>query len=209
MLTSNKAVLAELFRDNPAAIASYLTEKMSENDLDAARTGLSLVMQAQNVQMLARDAGLRRDTLYRTFGGRIDPQLSRMLKLYDALNVEAGVVPANPSEGLSRPSSMIAETSNSFAQQLTKALAGNRFNETVLALREVVLSQNVSALARASGIQRRTLYKTFGGSVDPQLSRILKLFTAMQLRFVVVPLPPRSRPPRPKLGRSSKASSPL
>ncbi|SFJ86665.1 transcriptional regulator [Bradyrhizobium sp. Gha] len=206
MLTSNKAILGELFRDNPAAIASYLTEKMSENDLDAARTGLSLVMQAQNVQMLARDAGLRRDTLYKTFGGRIDPHLSRILKLYDALNVRAGVVPANPSDGLTRPSSMIADASNSFAEQLTKALAGNCFNEAVLALREVAFSQNVSALARASAIQRRTIYKTFGGTVDPQLSRILKLFKAMQLRFVVVPLLPRSRPPRPKLGRPLKAS---
>ena len=48
-------------------------------------------------------------------------------------------------------------------KQLTKALAGNRFNEAVLALREAALSQNVSALARTSGIQRRTIYKAFGG----------------------------------------------
>lgn len=209
MRTDNKAILAELFRDNPAAIATYLTEKLSENDFDAARTSLSLVMQAQNVQMLARDAGLRRDSLYKTFGGRIDPQLSRILKLYDALNVRAGVVPANPSGAPTNAPSTMADASNASAEQLTEALAGNRFNQAVLALRDAALSQNVSALARASGLQRRTIYKTFGGTVDPQLSRILKLFAAMQLRFVVVPLPHRSRPPRPKLGRPSKASEPL
>jgi probable addiction module antidote protein len=206
MLASNKAILAELFRDNPAAIATYLTEKLRKNDSDAARTSLSLVMQAQNVQMLARDAGLRRDTLYKTFGGRIDPQLSRILRLFDALNVQACVVPADPSDVQTAPSWTALDASEAFAKRLTRAFAGNRFDEAVLALREAVLSQNVSALARAAGIERRTIYKTFGGTVDPHLSRILKLLAAMQTRLLVVALPHRSRLLRPKLGRPSKAS---
>ena len=206
MLASNKGILAEVFRDNPAAIASYLTEKMKENDFDAARTGLSLVMQAQNVQMLARDAGLRRDTLYRTFGGRIDPQLSRILRLFDALNVQARVVRADPSEVQSAPSWTALDASEAFAKRLTQGLASNCFEEAVLALKEAVLSQNVSALARAAGIERRTMYKTFGGAVDPHLSRILKVLAAMQLRLLIVALPDRSGLPRPKLGRPSKAS---
>ncbi|WP_369722542.1 DNA-binding protein [Bradyrhizobium sp. LLZ17] len=206
MLASNKAVLAELFRDNPAAIASYLTESMKKNDFDAARTSLSLVMQAQNVQMLARDAGLRRDTLYRTFGGRIDPQLSRILRLFVAVNVQAGVVLADPSEKQTAPGWAALDASEAFAKRLTQGFAGNSFEEALLALREAVLSQNVSALARAAGIERRTMYKTFGGAVDPHLSRILKVLAAMQLRLLIVALPHRSELPRPKLGRPSKAS---
>jgi probable addiction module antidote protein len=198
--------LAELYRDNPAEIAIYLTEKLRENDFDAARTSLSLVMRAQNVQMLARDAGLRRDTLYRTFGGRIDPQLSRILRLFDALNVQACVMPADPSDRQTGISSSAAKTPEAFAKELTQAFAGNRFGEAVLALKEVALSHNVSALARASGLQRRSIYKTFGGTVDPELSRILKLFGAMQLRFVVTALPHKPKLPRPKLGRPSNAS---
>ncbi|KJC36698.1 transcriptional regulator [Bradyrhizobium sp. LTSP849] len=205
MLASNKAILAELFRDNPAAIATYLTEKMRKNDFDSARMSLSLVIQAQNVQMLARDAGLRRDTLYKTFGGRTDPQLSRVLRLFDALNVQACVVPAGSSD-VQRGSSWITlDAPKTFAKRLTQAFAGNGFDEAVLALREAALSQNVSALARASGIPRRTIYRTFGGTVDPQLSRILKLLAGMQLRFDVVALPHRPRPTRPKLGRPSKS----
>lgn len=205
MLASNKAILADFFRDNPAAIAHYLTEKMKENDFDAARTGLSLVVRAQNVQMLARDAGLRRDALYRTFGGRIDPQLSRILRLFDALNVRACVVRADPSEVQNAPSWTAPSASEGFAKRLTRGFANNRFEEAVLALKEAVLSQNVSALAREAGIERRTMYKTFGGAVDPNLSRILKVLAAMQLRLLIVALPHRSAPPRPKLGRPPKA----
>ena len=89
MLASNELNLNDLFRDNPVAIAAHLTENFEENDIFKARPALSSVMQAQNVQMLARDAGLRRDTLYKTFGGRIDPQLSRVLKLFRAMDVGA------------------------------------------------------------------------------------------------------------------------
>ncbi|MET4450330.1 transcriptional regulator [Bradyrhizobium sp. RT3b] len=206
MLTSNKAILAELFRDNPAATAIYLTESMRENDFDAARTALSRVMQAQNVQMLARDAGLRRDALYRTFGGRIDPQLSRILRLFAALNVQASVVRSDPSEVQTAPSGTAPDDPEGIANRLTQGLASNRFEEAVLALKEAVLAQNVSSLAREAGIERRTMYKTFGGAVDPHLSRILKVLAAMQLRLLVVPLPHRSGLPRPKLGRPPKAS---
>ncbi|MCK1312429.1 transcriptional regulator [Bradyrhizobium sp. 23] len=205
MLASNKAILTKLFRDNPAATASYLTESMRENDFDAARTALSRVIQAQNVQMVARDAGLRRDTLYRTFGGRIDPQLSRILGLFRALNVQACVVQADSSEVQSAAGGTAPDGSEGFAKRLTQGLASNRFEEAVLALKEAVLSQNVSSLAREAGIERRTMYKTFGGAVDPHLSRILKVLAAMQLRLLVVPLPHRSGLPRPKLGRPPKA----
>jgi probable addiction module antidote protein len=206
MLANSKAILATLFRDNPAEIAAYLTDSFKENDFDAARTSLGLVMQAQNVQILARDAGLRRDTLYRTFGGRIDPQLSRMLRLFDGLNVQACVVPLDPPEAQDAPPAV--DEAKAYAKRLSQAFADNRYDEAVLALREVALSQSVSALARASGIPRRTIYKTFGGNVDPQLSRVLKLLSGLQLRLALIALPHRPRAPRPKLGRPSKPAKP-
>ncbi|WP_426608748.1 DNA-binding protein [Bradyrhizobium sp. McL0616] len=206
MQASNKAILAELFRDNPAEISAYLTEKFKENNIDAARMGLSLVVQAQNVQMVARDAGLRRDTLYRTFGGRIDPQLSRTLKLFEALNVRAWVVPSAPADLQPVSSPLNSPDLDALARRLNQALAGNNSNEVILALREVALSQNVSALARAVGTMRTTVYKTFGGTVDPQLGRVLKLFAALNLRFTVIVLPRKRARPRPKLGRPPKSS---
>jgi probable addiction module antidote protein len=91
------------FRDNPEAIASYLTDAFAKNELAAAVTALRQVLLAQNVQALAREAGLRRDGLYHTFSGKIDPHLGRVLKLLEGLNVRLTVVPLPPKSGPPRP----------------------------------------------------------------------------------------------------------
>ncbi len=85
--------LKERFRDRPDMIASYLTDAFAENDLECVTLALNRVLRAQNVQALAREAGLRRDKLYKTFGGKVDPQLGRLLKLLAAMNVRIEVVP--------------------------------------------------------------------------------------------------------------------
>ena len=90
-------------RDNEAAIAEYLTEAFNENDFGKVLIALNRVMLAQNVQALARESGLRRDKLYGTFGGRVDPQLSRILKLFKALNVKFAVAPLGPRQPRVRP----------------------------------------------------------------------------------------------------------
>jgi probable addiction module antidote protein len=90
-------------RDNDVAIAAYLTEAFEENDFEKVLIALNRVMLAQNVQALAQESGLRRDKLYGTFGGRVDPQLSRILKMFKALNVRFSIVPLSPRELPSRP----------------------------------------------------------------------------------------------------------
>ena len=195
MLAQDKAFSAASFRDNPAAISTYLTEKLRENDITKAALALNTVMRAQNVQMLARDAGMRRDTLYRTFSGRIDPQLGRVLKLLQGLNLEPRVVP-------------IVGGPCDISAGLNKAFKFTEPRQAIKALSAVVKSQNVSALAAKLGILRTTIYKTFGGTVDPQLSRVLSLFAAFEVRLEVVPAAEITiRPPRPKLGRPRKVPS--
>lgn len=192
MSDGNRSVHNNLLRDNPAEISVYLTETFRQNDPTSARTALNLVMRAQNVQILARDAGLRRDALYRTFGGRIDPQLSRTLKLFGALNVKAFIVPE-------------AESSEAIAARLSEAFDREKPEKAILGLSEVVKSENVSALALKLGILRTTVYKSFGGTVDPQLHRVLNLFAALRVRLAVEPTAlPKIKAPRPKLGRPPK-----
>jgi probable addiction module antidote protein len=93
----------KLFRDNKEAIAACLTEAFARNDLAPALSALRLILRAQNVQAIAREAGLRRENLYHTFGGKVDPQLSRVLKLFSALNVRFTVVPLATPERPQRP----------------------------------------------------------------------------------------------------------
>src|SRR5215813_13323721 len=137
MWAGNKKILADLFRDNPDAISVYLTEKLEKNNFDATRTALGLIVQAQNVQILARDAGVRRDTLYKTFGGKVDPHLSRLLKIFRALDLHFQVVPSAKcdfptQQHLSPPpnnkralAQLFRDDSEAIATHLTHGFAGN------------------------------------------------------------------------------------
>ena len=90
------------FRDNPAAIAEYLTEAFEKNDFGGILAAMKFVMQAQNVKALAEAAGMRRDGLYKTFGAKKDPQLGRVLGLFEGLNVRIVVKPL-PHPAKERP----------------------------------------------------------------------------------------------------------
>jgi probable addiction module antidote protein len=84
------------FRDNPIAIAEYLTKAFEKGDLRGILDAIKFVMQAQNVTELAEDTGMRRDGLYKSFGSnKRDPQLSRVLSLFAGLDVRL-VVKALP-----------------------------------------------------------------------------------------------------------------
>jgi probable addiction module antidote protein len=91
------------YRDNPEAIAAYLTEKFEQNDFAEILNSFNRVMRAQNVQAIAREAGLRRDRLYKTFGGDIDPQLGRVMALFRALGVRLAVRPLPRRDLSQRP----------------------------------------------------------------------------------------------------------
>jgi len=96
-------------RDNPAKIAQYLSEALSTDDLPTILGAFRDVLRAQNVMALARDVGLRRDRLYKTFGGAIDPDFSRVLKLLEGFGVQftvkerAATKAASPRPKLGRP----------------------------------------------------------------------------------------------------------
>jgi probable addiction module antidote protein len=84
------------FRDNPAAIAQYLTKAFQTKDLGVVVLAINTVMRAQNVVQLAAVTGLRRDRLYKSFGGDVNPQLGRVMDLFAGMDVEL-VVKTVPS----------------------------------------------------------------------------------------------------------------
>jgi probable addiction module antidote protein len=91
------------FRENPPAIAAYLTEAFDKNDLGAVVLAINSVMRAQNVLALAEATGLRRDLLYKTFGGNVKPQLGRVMELFAGLDVQLVVRPLKPKKKTLRP----------------------------------------------------------------------------------------------------------
>ena len=93
----------KLFRENNEAIAAYLTEAFAENELIKVLPALRRVLRAQNAPAVAREAGLRRERLYGTFGGEVDPSLGRILKLFNALDLRFTIVPSARRERRPRP----------------------------------------------------------------------------------------------------------
>jgi probable addiction module antidote protein len=80
-------------RDDPLAIADSITAAFETNDLKVIFGALKTAMRAQNVKALAENGGLRRDRLYRTFDGAVDPPLSRVIRLLAAMNVQLVAIP--------------------------------------------------------------------------------------------------------------------
>ena len=102
-ISKEKADLKERFRDNPKAIALYLTESLAKNELGPVLKALSQILIGQNVMAIAREAGIERATLYDSFGGETDPSLGRLLVLLSALNVRLVAVPGSPRPIPPRP----------------------------------------------------------------------------------------------------------
>jgi probable addiction module antidote protein len=91
------------FRGNPIAIAKYFNKAFEKSDLDGILDAIKFVMRAQNVTELAELTGMRRDGLYRTFDGKRDPNLSRILGLFDSLDIRIVIKPLPAREKPPRP----------------------------------------------------------------------------------------------------------
>ena len=90
-------------RDNPAAIAKQLDKAFATDDLKVILQAINSAMRAQNVLALAEATGLRRDRLYKTFGGNVNPQLGRVMELFAGLDVRLSVKPLPPRKKPPRP----------------------------------------------------------------------------------------------------------
>jgi probable addiction module antidote protein len=86
------------FRDNPQEIAAFLSAAFAENDFAEVLKALNLVMRGQNVEALAKRAGLLRATLYKSFGGEVNPHLNRVMALVHALGVQIQIAPIPTSK---------------------------------------------------------------------------------------------------------------
>ena len=114
-MSLEKELDPEHYRDNPTAIADYLTELLKKNDLAILVRAIGNVMRAQNVKALSEETGLRRENLYRMFAGHRDPTLGNTMKILASLGVQLAVKPRtsikvkSPRPKLGRPRSKAAD----------------------------------------------------------------------------------------------------
>jgi probable addiction module antidote protein len=111
------------------------------------------------------------------------------------------------SEPKARDFKELRDNPAAIAKHLDRAFAAGDLGAILEAINSAFRAQNVLALAEATGLRRDRLYKTFGGNVNPQLGRVMELFAGLDVRLSVKPLPPKKKPPRPKLGRPPRRHS--
>lgn len=120
---------ASRYLDNPETISAFLAEALQANDASILMKSLAEVAKAHGVNQLAADAGVNRESLYKTLKGGEKTRFDTVQKLLNALGVELTVKPLGtlpaPSKPLLRavPARKVAAPAKAPAKPLVKPAA--------------------------------------------------------------------------------------
>lgn len=85
------------YLDNEEVIAEYINEALAsveqEGNLNVLLAALSDVAKARGMTQVAKDAGLGRESLYKTLAPNAQPRYETVSKLLSAMGLRVGVVP--------------------------------------------------------------------------------------------------------------------
>ena len=81
------------YLESEAAVAAYLTEALDSNDPHFIADALGVIARARGMTKVAREAGLSRESLYRTLGPEGNPELSTLLRVLGVLGLRLSVRP--------------------------------------------------------------------------------------------------------------------
>ncbi len=97
MRKSNQLILAAFdasdYLDNEEVIAEYLTVALEDADPDAFLMAVRDVAKARGIATVAADAGVGRESLYKTLKPGSQPRFDTVRRLLDALGVRLDVAP--------------------------------------------------------------------------------------------------------------------
>ena len=85
---------AARYLDDDEAIAEYMTAVLETNDPELLLLALSDVARAKGMAQVAKDAGLGRESLYKTLAPGAKPRFETVMKVAKALGVKFTVQPA-------------------------------------------------------------------------------------------------------------------
>ncbi|WP_409313276.1 addiction module antidote protein [Pseudomonas putida] len=98
-LSKTKRFEASRFLDSPETIAAFLAEAMKANDAQTLMHALGEVAKAKGVNQFAQDAGVNRESLYKTLKGGEKTSFATIQKLMVASGVELTVRPLEKLPG--------------------------------------------------------------------------------------------------------------
>lgn len=79
------------YLDSEEMIAEYLNACLEDSNPDLFLAALGNIAKARGVSQLAKDTGLSRESLYKTFSAGTKPRFETILKISRALGVPLGV----------------------------------------------------------------------------------------------------------------------
>ena len=82
------------YLDNDESIAGYLEAAFETDDPAFIAKAFGVVARAKGMTQIAKDAGLSRESLYRSLGENGNPEFSTVLKVAKALGLRLAVVTA-------------------------------------------------------------------------------------------------------------------
>jgi probable addiction module antidote protein len=88
------------YRDNPKAIAKYLSEALAKGDAPLVAKAIGAMVRAQGAAAVAQKANQQRESLYKMFKGKNGPALATAIAVLRALDIQLIAKPSGVSIGL-------------------------------------------------------------------------------------------------------------
>jgi len=86
---------ASEFLDSQEAIECFMREAFETGDAAYIAHAIGVVARAKSMSAVAKDTGLSREQLYRSFSGQGNPTLRSLLSMMDALGLRLAVQPVS------------------------------------------------------------------------------------------------------------------
>ena len=76
------------YLDSPEAIAEYLSQVLEDGDSDEFLEALGHIAKAKGMSQIAKDTGLGRESLYKTFSSGAKPRFETVMKVMNTFGVK-------------------------------------------------------------------------------------------------------------------------
>jgi probable addiction module antidote protein len=91
------------YLDSPEAQAEYLAAALETDDAAFVSRSLGVIARARGMTRIAKETGLRRESLYKALGENGNPELTTLLRVMKALGVRLSVKPATAARKRAKP----------------------------------------------------------------------------------------------------------
>jgi probable addiction module antidote protein len=76
------------YLDSKEMIAEYLTQVLKDGDLDELLSAIGDVARAKGMTQIAKETGLGRESLYKSFASGSKPKFDTVVKVLDSLGIK-------------------------------------------------------------------------------------------------------------------------